>query len=60
MHRDFSENKVAARKGGRIAGEAREKLEVETGERVVTPENFLTEPENRKRLKAKKRGEDKP
>lgn len=48
------ENKVAARKGGRIAGEAREKLEVETGEGVVTPENFLVEPESRKRLKGKK------
>jgi len=50
----FPENKVAAHKGGRIAGEAREKLEVETGERVVTPENFLIEPESRKRLKGKK------
>ncbi|MBT1076149.1 BRO-N domain-containing protein [Geobacter grbiciae] len=46
----FPENKVAAHKGGRIAGEAREKLEVETGERVVTSENFLVEPESRKRL----------
>ncbi len=50
----LSENKTAARKGGRIAGEAREKLEVETGEKVVTPENYLAEPENRKRLKKKK------
>ncbi|TLN05470.1 phage antirepressor protein [bacterium] len=47
----FPENKVAAHKGGRIAGEAREKLEVETGERVVTSENYLTEPESRKRLR---------
>lgn len=47
----FPENRVAARKGGRIAGEAREKLEVETGESVATTENFLTEPESRKRLK---------
>jgi len=46
----FCENKVAARKGGWIAGEAREKLEVETGENVVTPENYLTEPESKKRL----------
>jgi prophage antirepressor-like protein len=50
----FGENKVAARKGGRIAGEAREKLEEETGEKVVSPENYLTEPEGRKRLAAKK------
>lgn len=47
----FTENKVAARKGGRIAGEAREKLEIETGEKVVSPENFLDEPEAKKRLK---------
>ena len=50
----FGENKTAARKGGRIAGEAREKLEEETGEKVVTPENYLVEPEGRKRLAAKK------
>jgi len=48
--RGFGENKVAARKGGKIAGEAREKLEVESGARVVSPENYLTEPESRKRL----------
>jgi hypothetical protein len=40
----FPENKVAAKKGGRIAGEAREKLEVETGEKVSTAENYLDEP----------------
>ncbi|MFZ5764148.1 MAG: Bro-N domain-containing protein [Thermodesulfobacteriota bacterium] len=50
----FGENKTAARKGGRIAGEARESLETETGEKVVTPENYLGEPEGRKRLKGKK------
>ncbi|MGB4599531.1 MAG: phage antirepressor protein, partial [Trichlorobacter sp.] len=49
----FTENKVAARKGGGIAGEAREKLEIETGENVFNAENFLTEPESRKRLKGK-------
>jgi hypothetical protein len=50
----FGENRVAARKGGRIAGEAREKLEIETGDKVVTSENYLTEPESRKRLTRKK------
>ena len=49
----FPENKVAAHKGGRIAGEAREKLEVETGETVSTAENFLVEPEEKKRVKGK-------
>lgn len=48
----FAENKSVARKGGRIAGEAREKLEIESGAKVVSSENYLTEPEYRKRLKA--------
>jgi DNA-damage-inducible protein D len=47
----YSENKVAAHKGGRIAGGAREKLEAETGKKVSTPENYLIEPESKKRLK---------
>jgi hypothetical protein len=47
----FPENRVAARKGGKIAGDAREKLEIETGASVVSAENYLTEPESRKRLK---------
>jgi len=50
----FPENRGAAHKGGRIAGEAREKLEVETGEKVSTEENYLDEPESRKRLKGRK------
>jgi DNA-damage-inducible protein D len=37
----FDENKTAARKGGHIAGDAREKLEKETRKKVVTPENYL-------------------
>ncbi|MHB1348670.1 MAG: BRO-N domain-containing protein [Desulfobulbaceae bacterium] len=49
--RGFGENKVAARKGGRIAGGARKNLEQETGTKVVSPENYLTEPEKKKRLK---------
>ena len=49
----FEKNQVAARKGGRVAGEAREKLEVETGEGVVSSENYLDEPESRKRLRGK-------
>ncbi|NTV15698.1 MAG: Bro-N domain-containing protein [Desulfobulbaceae bacterium] len=49
----FPENQVAAHKGGRIAGEAREMLEVETGSKVVSDENYLTEPEGRKRLQRK-------
>jgi len=46
----FSENKIVAHKGGKIAGDAREKLEVETGKDVISDENYLQEPESKKRL----------
>ncbi len=49
----FDENKTAARKGGKIAGDARENLELETGDKVVSQENYLNEPESLKRLKGK-------
>ncbi len=49
----FDENKTAAHKGGRIAGDARTKLEQETGRRVSSRENYLLETEGTKRLKAK-------
>jgi len=55
--RGFNKNKTAARKGGRISGEAREKLEAETGTKVITPENYLTDPESRKRIARKKKNE---
>jgi DNA-damage-inducible protein D len=35
----FAENQTAARKGGRIAGNARRELESETGRPVVSPIN---------------------
>ncbi len=47
----FDESKTAARKGGEVAGTARKDLEKKTGKRVVSPENYLSEPEIRKRLK---------
>jgi DNA-damage-inducible protein D len=47
----FDESKTAARKGGEVAGTARKDLEKKTGKRVVSSENYLTEPESRKRLK---------
>jgi hypothetical protein len=37
----FVENKTAAKKGGKIAGDAREALEKETGKKVVSKENYL-------------------
>jgi hypothetical protein len=47
----FTESKAAARKGGEVAGTARKDLERKTGKRVVSPENYLAEPESRKKLK---------
>ena len=51
--RGFEENKVAAKKGGKIAGDAKKNLELETGEGVVTPENYLDTPEKVKKLRKK-------
>ena len=39
----FEENKKSAKRGGNIAKEAKEKLELETGKSVVTSDNFLTQ-----------------
>lgn len=50
----FHESKHSARKGGEVAGKARDDLEKKTGKRVVSRENYLTEPESRKRLERKK------
>jgi hypothetical protein len=41
--RGFVENKVAARKGGKIAGDARIALEKETGKKLVNSKNYLPE-----------------
>jgi len=49
----FFENKGAALKGGKIAGDARKKLEVETGRKVSSKENYLQEPEKRKKIQKK-------
>ena len=51
--RGFEENKEAAGRGGKIAGDARKNLEIETGKKVSTSENYLTEPESIKKLKGK-------
>ena len=37
----FKENKLAAKKGGKIAGDARKNLELETGGKVVNEKNYL-------------------
>src|SRR3990167_9488969 len=49
----FSENKSAARKGGKIAGDARKNLELESGDKVITDENYLQQPESQKRRSLK-------
>lgn len=48
----MAENKVSAEKGGKIAREAREKLELQTGQKVVTDNNFLP-PKKQKQIKNK-------
>jgi DNA-damage-inducible protein D len=45
--------KDSAHRGGKIAGDARNKLEIESGRKVVTSENYLDAPEGRKRLQKK-------
>jgi DNA-damage-inducible protein D len=47
----FEANKVAAQKGGKIAGDARRKLEVESGGKVITGDNYLITSQKRKKLK---------
>ena len=37
----FEENKLAAKEGGKIAGDARKKLENKTGEKIVSKSNFI-------------------
>jgi len=47
----FNENKDAANRGGKIAGDARKKLEVVSGKNVSTTNNYLTEQEKNKKIK---------
>ena len=47
----FIQNKVVAKQGGRIAGDARKALEIKTGEKAVSKDNYLIEEERTKQLK---------
>ncbi len=47
----FIQNKVVAKQGGTIAGDARKALELKTGEKVVSEENYLPESKKNKELK---------
>ncbi len=49
----FVENRNAAKIGGKIAGNARKELEQESGENIISSENYLPE-KKIKRLKGKK------
>ncbi|MBU2530703.1 MAG: hypothetical protein KKD35_06655, partial [Elusimicrobia bacterium] len=49
----LEENKTPARKGGRIAKNARIELENKTGKKVVSGESFLQSPKSGKKLKEK-------
>jgi len=50
----FTENRDAARIGGKIAGNARKELEKESGENIISSENFLQEKKTVK-IKGKKK-----
>jgi hypothetical protein len=47
----FIQNKVVAKQGGTIAGDARKALEIKTGEKVVSKENYLPEAKKSKKIK---------
>lgn len=46
----FDENKHAAKAGGKIAGDARKKLEKASGQKVVSKSNYLPEPKKIKEI----------
>ena len=48
----MEENKKSAKRGGKIAKDAKEKLELETGKKVVTDSNFLSHKQS-KQIKGK-------
>jgi len=49
----FIENKEAAKEGGIVAGVARKELEQRSIQKVSSPENYLSEPEKKKKLEDK-------
>ncbi len=51
----FIENKKVANQGGKIAGDARKALELETGDKVVSSKNYLPEAKKNKELKKGKK-----
>ena len=52
----FIENKIVAKQGGSVAGKARRDLEMKTGKKIVSSENYLPESKKNKQLnKGKKK-----
>ncbi|KAF0151223.1 MAG: hypothetical protein FD143_2162 [Ignavibacteria bacterium] len=49
----FEENKMPAKKGGKIAKDARKALELKTGKSVITGDNFLPPTNTKKTIKRK-------
>jgi hypothetical protein len=50
----FIQNKIAAKQGGAVAGNARQELESRTGKKVVSTDNYLPEAKKNKELKTGK------
>lgn len=46
----FIENRLAAKKGGKIAGDARKNLEIAAGEKVIKRDNYLERPQSQELL----------
>ena len=51
----FIENKIVAKQGGSVAGKARKDLEVKTGQKVVSSDNYLPEVIKNKKLSKNKK-----
>jgi len=49
----FSQNKKVAKRGGKVAGNARKNAEKELSRPVTTRQNYLSEPEKKKKLQDK-------
>ena len=47
----FVQNKSVAKQGGTIAGDARKALELKTGEKIVSEDNYLPEKKEKKEFK---------
>ena len=50
----FPENKEVAKRGGKVAGDARTNAEKELGRSVISKENYFSESEKKKKIKEKK------